>query len=163
MNKIRVVGIDITKSVFQVCVWMVDGSVAWNRKISRQKLLDTLRQFEPDTLIAMEACSTSHFWGRTLNSMGYSVRLIPAQHVKAFVRSQKNDANDALAICETACRPGIHFVPIKTTELNRTGFIGEFLVRKLRLPDPYSRWKHNSFALLQLELHSRCVPAIGGY
>ncbi|UIN02557.1 IS110 family transposase [Yersinia ruckeri] len=95
---------------------MVDGSVAWNRKISRQKLLDTLRQFEPGTLIAMEACSTSHFWGRTLISMGYSVRLIPAQHVKAFVRSQKNDANDALAICETACRPGIHFVPIKTTK-----------------------------------------------
>lgn len=48
--------------------------------------------------------------------MGYSVRLIPAQHVKVFVRSQKNDTNDALAICETACRPGIHFVPIKTTE-----------------------------------------------
>lgn len=61
MNTIRVVGIDIAKSVFQVCVWMVDGSVAWNRKISRQKLLDTLCQFEPGTLIAMEACSTSHF------------------------------------------------------------------------------------------------------
>ncbi|WP_320151020.1 IS110 family transposase [uncultured Tolumonas sp.] len=116
MSKIRVVGIDIAKSVFQVCVWMVDGSVAWNRKISRQKLLDTLRQFESGTLIAMEACSTSHFWGRTLNSMGYNVKLIPAQHVKAFVRSQKNDANDALAICETACRPSIHFVPVKTKE-----------------------------------------------
>jgi len=50
MNTIKVVGIDIAKSVFQVCVWMVDGSVAWNRKISRQKLLDTLRQFEPGTL-----------------------------------------------------------------------------------------------------------------
>lgn len=48
--------------------------------------------------------------------MGFSVKLIPAQHVKAFVRNQKNDANDALAICETACRPGIHFVPIKTME-----------------------------------------------
>ncbi|WP_246103746.1 IS110 family transposase [Yersinia kristensenii] len=116
MNTIRVVGIDIAKSVFQVCVWMLDGSVAWNRKISRAKLLDTLRQFEPGTLIAMEACSTSHFWGRTFSSMGYSVRLIPAQHVKAFVRSQKNDANDALAICETACRPGIHFVSVKSTE-----------------------------------------------
>lgn len=57
MNTIRVVGIDIAKSVFQVCVWMIDGSVAWNRKISRQKLLNTLRQFEPGTLIAMEACS----------------------------------------------------------------------------------------------------------
>ncbi|WP_226019950.1 IS110 family transposase [Serratia symbiotica] len=64
----------------------------------------------------MEVCSTSHFWGRTLSSIGYSVRHIPAQHVKAFVRSQKNDANNSLAICETACRPGIHFVPVKTTE-----------------------------------------------
>lgn len=116
MNTIRVVGIDIAKSVFQVCVWMIDGSVAWNRKISRQKLLNTLRQFEPGTLIAMEACSTSHYWSRTLSAMGFSVRLIPAQHVKAFAKSQKNDANDALAICETACRPGIHFVPVKTTE-----------------------------------------------
>lgn len=48
--------------------------------------------------------------------MGYDVRLIPTQHVKAFARHQKNDANDALAICETACRPGIHCVSVKTTE-----------------------------------------------
>lgn len=116
MNTIKVVGIDIAKSVFQVCVWMADGSVAWNRKISRQKLLHTLRQFPPQTLIAMEACSTSHFWGRALISIGYDVKLIPTQHVKAFARHQKNDANDALAICETACRPGIHFVSVKTTE-----------------------------------------------
>lgn len=116
MNKVRVVGIDIAKSVFQVCVWMIDGSIAWNRKISRQKLLDTICQFEPGTVIAMEDCSTSHFWGRTFTSEGYSVKLIPAQHVKAFVRNQKNDANDALAICETACRPGIHFISLKTIE-----------------------------------------------
>lgn len=116
MSTIKVVGIDIAKSVFQVCVWMADGSVAWNRKISRQKLLHAMRQFPPQTLIAMEACSTSHFWGRTLISMGYNVKLIPTQHVKAFARHQKNDANDALAICETACRPGIHFVSVKTTE-----------------------------------------------
>ncbi|MBK0018988.1 transposase, partial [Kosakonia sp. S42] len=116
MNTIRVVGIDIAKSVFQVCVWMDDGSVAWNKKISRSRLQDTVRQFEPGTLLAMEACSTSHFWGRTFSAMGYSVRLIPAQHVKAFVRSQKNGANDTLAICETALRPGIHFVSVKTTE-----------------------------------------------
>ena len=95
---------------------MVDGPVTLNKKISRSKLLDTIRQFEPGTLVAKEACATSHFWGRTLTSMGYCVRRIPAQHIKAFVRSQKNDANDALAICETAFRPGIHFVSVKTTE-----------------------------------------------
>lgn len=86
------------------------------QKISRSKLLDTIRQFEPGTLVAIEACATSHFWGRTFASMGYCIRLIPAQHVKAFVRSQKNDVNDALAICETALRSGIHFVSVKTTE-----------------------------------------------
>jgi len=79
---------------------MIDGSIANNKKISRSKLLDTLRQFEPGALIAMEACSTLHFWGRTFRTMGNNVRLIPVQHVKAFVRSQKNDANDALAMCE---------------------------------------------------------------
>lgn len=79
---------------------MADGSVVWNRKISRQRLLHMMRQFPPQTLI----------------SMGYDVKFIPTQHVKAFARPLKNDANDALAICETACRPGIHFVSVKTTE-----------------------------------------------
>lgn len=63
MSMIRVVGIDIAKSVFQVCVWMVDGSVVWNKKISRSKLLDTIRQFEPGTLVAMEACALHIFGG----------------------------------------------------------------------------------------------------
>ncbi|PHM53895.1 IS110 family transposase [Xenorhabdus sp. KK7.4] len=116
MNTIKVVGIDLAKNVFQICVWMADGSVASNRKISRQKFLDAVRAFPPATLIAIEACATSHHWGRTLQAMGYTVRLIPTQHVKAFSHHQKNDANDALAICEAACRPGIHFVPIKTVE-----------------------------------------------
>ncbi|HHQ4530851.1 TPA: IS110 family transposase [Aeromonas hydrophila] len=48
--------------------------------------------------------------------MGYDVKLVPTQHVKAFARHQKSDANNALAICEKACRPGIHFVSVKTTE-----------------------------------------------
>ncbi|MCA6221861.1 transposase [Photorhabdus khanii] len=78
--------------------------------------MDTLRAFPPDTLIAMEACQSAHYWGRTLQAMGYEIRLIPTQHVKALCKNQKNDANDALAICETACRPGIHFVPVKTLE-----------------------------------------------
>lgn len=86
MKTIRVVGIDIAKSAFQVCVWMVDGLIAYNKMISRSKLPDIVRQFEPGTLIAMEACSTSHFWGRTFKTMGYNVRRIPAQHVKVFIR-----------------------------------------------------------------------------
>lgn len=69
-----------------------------------------------ELLLLWKNCTTSHFCGRTFASVGYCVRLIPAQHVKAFIRSQKNDANHALAICETAFRPDIHFVSVKNTE-----------------------------------------------
>ncbi len=116
MNAIKVIGIDLAKSVFQVCVWMNDGSIAFNRKVSRAKLLDTIRQFPAGSIVAMEACATSYYWGRTFQSMGFLVRLIPTQHVKALTHHQKNDANDARAICETVLRPGIHFVAIKTIE-----------------------------------------------
>jgi transposase len=77
MNSIKVIGIDLAKSVFQVCVWMSDGSIAFNRKVSRVKLLDTLRQFPVGSIIAVEACATSHCWGRTFQSMGFFIRLIP--------------------------------------------------------------------------------------
>ncbi|NDO83807.1 IS110 family transposase [Citrobacter sp. NCU1] len=116
MNAIKVIGIDLAKSVFQVCVWINDGSIAFNRKVSRAKLLDIIRQFPAGSIVAMEACATSHYWGRVFQSMGFLVRLIPTQHVKALTHHQKNDSNDALAICETALRPGIHFVAIKTIE-----------------------------------------------
>jgi len=106
MNAIKVIGIDLAKSVFQVCVWMSDGSIAFNRKVSRAKLLDTIRQFPAGSMIAMESCATSHYWRRTFQSMGFLIRLIPTQHVKAFTHHQKNDANDAQAICETVLRPG---------------------------------------------------------
>lgn len=116
MNKIKIIGIDLTKSVFQVCGWMSDGNIASNRKVLRAKLLDTIRQFPPGSMIAMEACATSNYWRRTFQSIGFQVRLIPTQHVKVLTHHQKNDANDALTICETAFRPGIHFVAIKTVE-----------------------------------------------
>jgi transposase len=64
----------------------------------------------------MEACYSSHYWARLFSEMGHDVKLIPAQHVKPFVRGNKNDHNDALAIGEAAQRPNIKFVPIKTTE-----------------------------------------------
>ena len=113
---IKVIGIDLAKNVFQVCVCLTDNTIKSNQKISRSKFLDKLRQFPQGSLIAMEACGSSHYWGRLLQELGYQVRLIPAQHVKPFVSNQKNDANDALAICEAAFRPRIHWVPVKTIE-----------------------------------------------
>src|SRR5919106_1096648 len=61
----------------------------------------------------MEACGGAHHWGRELKLLGYEVRLIPPAYVKPFVKRQKNDANDAEAICEAAQRPGMRFVAVK--------------------------------------------------
>ena len=83
--------------------------------MKRANLLNEIRQ-HPKALIAMEACGSSHHWTRTLTTMGFTVRLIPAQHVKAFVRGNKNDANDALAIAESVFRPDLHDVQAKTLE-----------------------------------------------
>ena len=98
--KIKVVGIDLAKSVFQVCALESDKKVLFNKKIKRANLCSAVRQFGPGTLIAMAACSTSHYWGRVFQDMGVTVKLVPPRHVKPFVKVQKNDANDALAICE---------------------------------------------------------------
>ena len=95
---------------------IADNTIKSNQKVSRSKFLDKLRQFPEGSLIAMEACGTAHYWGRLLQNLGYQVRLIPAQHVKPFVSNQKNDANEALAICEAPFRPRIHSVPVKTVE-----------------------------------------------
>lgn len=114
---IKVVGIDLAKVHFQICVLCDDQTVAYNKKIRREKMLVSLREFPPGTLVALEACGSANYWGRVIESLGLRVRLIPAQYVKAMARQhQKNDAIDALAICESALRPGIHWVKVKTLE-----------------------------------------------
>jgi len=113
---ISIVGIDLAKNVFQVCALSVDGTIAWNRKVSRAKLAGVLGELPKSVLIAMEACSSANFWGRYLLERGFRVAVIPAQHVKPFAKHQKNDSNDALAICEAAMRPGIHRVAVKTLD-----------------------------------------------
>lgn len=113
---IKVVGIDLAKNSFQVCVLSSSDSILSNRKVNRGSLLDTIRQLPEKTTIAMESCATSHHWARIFRGMGFNIALIPAQHVKPFVGRQKNDANDARAICEAFSRPDIHFVPVKSVE-----------------------------------------------
>ena len=67
-------------------------------------------------MIGMEACASAHHWGRELQSRGYTVKLIPPQFVKPYVKSNKNDARDAEAICEAMSRPNMRFVTVKTVE-----------------------------------------------
>ena len=112
---IKRIGIDLAKQVFQV--HGVDGQekAILRRKLPRAKML-TYFQKLPPCLIGMEACSSAHYWGRELQKMGHTVKLMAPQFVKPYVKSNKNDANDAEAICEAVARPTMRFVAIKSIE-----------------------------------------------
>ncbi len=103
MKHDKLIAIDLAKSVFQVCVLDDTNSISLNKQFTRTRLQQFLAQQEPSTIV-MEACYSSHYWGRLCQELGHNPKLIPAQHVKPFLRGNKNDANDALAIAE-ASRP----------------------------------------------------------
>lgn len=111
--KTIILGIDIAKSYFQVCGLNQANKVLFNRKLTRNKLAEFMQQQSP-TQVAMETCSSSNYWARKFEEMGHTVKLVPAQHVKPFVKGNKDDRNDAIAICEAAQRPNMHFAMIKT-------------------------------------------------
>jgi transposase len=113
--KVTLIGIDLAKAVFQVCGVNQAGKPVFHKQVRRERLLALLAEY-PDAIIAMEACSGSNFWGRTLEARGFAVRLIPPKHVKPFVKGNKNDRNDAFAICEAAARPNISFVKPRSLE-----------------------------------------------
>lgn len=115
--KIRRVGVDLAKNVFQLHGTDPKGKALWKRQLSRDKWLKALfEQVEPGSEIGMEACAGAHHWARILRDAGYRVKIIPPQFVKPFVKSNKNDANDAQAICEAMARPNMYPVGIKTIE-----------------------------------------------
>lgn len=115
MNDITMLGIDLAKNVFQLHGVNADGRVVVRRQVRRAHLLDAIARLAPKA-VAMEACAGAHEWGRRMISLGCQVRLISPQFVKPFVKSQKNDRNDAEAICEAALRPTMRFVALKTVE-----------------------------------------------
>ena len=111
--KVTLIGIDLAKSIFQVCGVNRAGKHVFNRQIRRARLMGFLLQ-HPGATIAMEACSGSNYWGRELQQRGFQVKLIPPQHVKPFVKGNKNDRNDAFAITEAAMRPNLRCVEPRT-------------------------------------------------
>jgi transposase len=115
MSEISILAIDLAKNSFQVCGVKANGIVVFNRLVSRTRLLQLLSAQEP-CIVAMEACATSHHWGRVARSHGHEARLIPAAYVKPFVMRQKNDHADAEAIAEAASRPSMRFVAVKSAE-----------------------------------------------
>jgi transposase len=107
--------LDLAKRVLQLhWVDMETGEVC-RRQLKRQQVVEFFANRTPG-IIAMEACGSSHYWGRKLTAMGYEVRLIAGQFVRPFVKSNKTDVADAQAIWEAAQRPGMKFVALKTEE-----------------------------------------------
>lgn len=108
-------GLDIGKSIFHVVGRAADGAVVLRRRLSRHQILAFFSK-APPSLIGMEAGCGAHWLARELVRLGHDAKLMPAQYVRPYVKSQKNDTIDAEAIAEAVSRPGMRFVPIKTPE-----------------------------------------------
>ena len=113
--QIRSVGIDLGKTTFHLVALGNNGKVVLKKKFTQKQLIAFTANMQT-CLIGMEACSGSHFLGRALRAQGHDVKLIPAQFVKPFVKSNKNDFIDAEAIAEAVDRENMRFVPIKTDD-----------------------------------------------
>ena len=100
MKKVTTISIDLAKNIFQILGVSAEGETVFKRRLNRIKLIELISQ-HPACTIVMEACYSSHYWARTFEEMGHIIKLIPAQHVTPFVRGNKNDKNDALAIYDS--------------------------------------------------------------
>ena len=114
--KITTIGIDLAKTVFQVHGVDERGKTVLRKQLKRKDVVNFFANLEP-CLIGMEACGSAHYWARKLSEPGHTVRLMAPQFVKPYVKTNKNDRNDAEAICEAVSRPNMRFVAVKTAEM----------------------------------------------
>src|SRR5215831_11160084 len=124
--KVTTLGIDLAKSTFRV--HGVDGraTMVLRRQLTRKQLLPFLARLSP-CLVGMEACAGAHYWARELQKLGHTVRLMSPHFVAPYRKSQKNDGNDADAICEAVGRPSMRFVPVKSTAQPRPSTLSNSL------------------------------------
>jgi transposase len=115
MRKITIIGLDIAKDVFQVHAIDKTGAVVTKRKLARGEVVSYFKKLPPCT-VGIESSATAHHWGRVLTAVGHNVKLMSPNFVKPYVKSQKNDAADAEAICEAVQRPNMRFVAIKSCD-----------------------------------------------
>lgn len=113
--KLKAIGLDLAKNVFQVHGIDERDRPVLRRQLKRCQVLEFFARLEP-CLVGMEACAGAHYWGRKLTALGHAVRLIAPKYVKAYVKTNKNDARDAEAICEALLRPSMRFVALKSPD-----------------------------------------------
>src|ERR1700722_11129852 len=111
--KVRTLGIDLAKNLFHVHGVDGQGRTVVQRQLRRRLLLPFVAQLQP-CLVAMEACGGAHYWAREIAKRGHEVRLMSPRFVRPYVKSNKNDARDAEAICEAVGRPSMRFVAVKS-------------------------------------------------
>jgi transposase len=115
MSKVSVVGLDLAKNVFQVHGCSDAGVLIVAKKLKRNQVIRFFAQLEP-CVIGIEACGGAHYWHRVLSELGHTVKIMAPAFVKPYVKSNKNDRNDAEAICEAVQRPTMRFVEPKAPE-----------------------------------------------
>ena len=115
MNQIIRIGMDTSKHFFQLHGVDAAERPVLRRKLRRNEVLAFFAKLPP-TVIGMEACGAAHYWARELRKLGHEVKLMAPQHVKAYVKRNKNDRRDAEGLCEAMSRPTMQFVPVKTEE-----------------------------------------------
>jgi transposase len=108
-----IIGLDIAKSSFQIHGVAASGRSMLRKKLRRGQVLVFFANLQP-CVIGMEACGGAHYWARELTKLGHEVRLMPAQYVKPYVKTNKHDAADAEGCCEAVQRPSMRFVPVKS-------------------------------------------------
>jgi len=115
VNEIKTIGVDLAKNVIQIHGVDAQGNPVLMKQLKRDRVASFFANL-PACLVGMEACGSAHYWARRLEKLGHSVQLIAPQFVKPYVKTNKNDAADAEAICEAVSRPNMRFVPIKNAE-----------------------------------------------
>jgi transposase len=115
MNRVTTIGIDLAKSSFSVYGVNAKGKPVLQRTLTRGGVVRFFANI-PSCLVGMEACASSEYWARVIESLGHEARRIHPRYVKAYLLGAKNDTNDAAAICEAVQRPNMRFVPHKSPE-----------------------------------------------
>jgi transposase len=130
------VGMDTSKHIFQLHGVDAAERPVLRKRVGRKQMVALLAKL-PATVIGMEACGAAHYWARELGKLGHEVRLMAPQHVKPYVKRNKNDGRDAEGLCEAMSRPTMRFVPVKTTEqqaaLMLTGVREQIVARRTQL------------------------------
>jgi transposase len=136
VNQIIRIGMDTSKHFFQLHGVDAAEQPVLRKRLGRRQMVAFFAKLPP-TVIGIEACGAAHYWARVLGEFGHEVKLIAPQHVKPYVKRNKNDRRDAEGLCEATGRPTMRFVPVKTSEqqaaLMLAGIREQMIARRTQL------------------------------